>query len=113
MLSNSAAAINDDSLRQTALASNTITQNHHARSVAGFVECEIKGKTAARKGIRENRHPRPPERTACLGANDFNVQLRVIDVSDLEGAVPVARRSPFQLEVEGCMRIGGASALPL
>src|SRR6266851_1761378 len=34
-----AAAINDDGLRQTAMASNTVAQNHHARSVARFVEC--------------------------------------------------------------------------
>jgi hypothetical protein len=45
-----------------------------------------------------------------MGANDFNVQLGVIDVSDLEGAVSVARRGSFQLEVESCVRVSGASA---
>ena len=48
-----------------------------------------------------------------MGADDFNIQLSMVDVADLEGAVSMARRGGLQLEIEICVSIGCAPALPL
>src|ERR1035437_10325075 len=95
------------------MPSDTVAQNHHARPVARRVECQIERKTTSRKGISQNCHPRPSEWTACVGADNFNVHLGMIDVPDLKGPVSVAGCSWFQLEIEGCVGIGGAPAQPL
>ena len=107
------ATINDDHLWQAPLPPDAVPQNHHAGPVARSVERQIQRKAAPRKGIGQNRHPRPPKPAARMRTDNFNVQLSVINVTDFEGAVSMARRGWLQLEIEGRVHIRRASALTL
>ena len=82
------------------MASNTVAQNHHAGPVTRRIECQIEGETAAGECVDQNGHPRPPEWAAGVGANDLNVQFRVINVTNLEWAVTVTGSSRLQLKIE-------------
>ena len=79
---------------------DTCPQDHHAGSVAGLIECQIQGEAPAREGVRENGQPRPPERATGVGADDFNVQLSVVYVANLQGTIAMARRGGLQLKIE-------------
>ena len=57
-------------------------------------------------------HGRPSGRPVCEQTT-LNVQLSVIDVADLEGAVSMTRRDGLQLEIEGSIGIGRAAAFAL
>ena len=107
------ATIDDDDLREAATASDAVPKNHHAGPVTRSIERQIERETTPRKGVGEYRHPWSAEWTACVGADDFNVQFGMVDVADLEGAVSMAWCSRLQLEIERCVGIGGAPTLPL
>src|SRR6185295_14393626 len=94
------STIDDDDLMQAATASDTVPQYHHAGPVTRSIERQIERETTPREGIGEYRHPWSPEWTACVGADDYNIQFGVVDVADLEGAVSMAWRSQLQLEIE-------------
>ena len=68
---------------------------------------------AVLESVGENRQPRSPEWTACQRADDFNVHLGMVDVADLKGAIPMARRGWLQLEIEFRVSIVCSPALPL
>ena len=66
-----------------------------------------------RENASVRNDPRTPQEPSGLGTNSPHVGLRVIDVADLEGPVPMAGRALRQLPIEGLLLIGSPAALPL
>src|SRR5918996_1073310 len=86
-------------------------ENHHARSIAGWIKCEMERKDPARECVRQERNPRTAQEASGLRTNGPYVGLCVIDVTDFERPVSVPGRSLFQLPVEGLILIRRAGAL--
>ncbi len=107
------ATIDNNNLRQTVVAVDAFPQNHHAGPVAGCVEGEIKGQKSAGECVGHDGKPRPAQNPPRQRANQLNIQLRVIDVPDLEWTDAVARGRLFQFPIERLLFISGAATAPL
>src|SRR5438093_7425291 len=67
--------------------------------------------TPAGEGIDEQCHPWAPQNATGTGTDQFHVQLRMVDMTDLEWPVAVARSRRIQLPIEGLVCVGRAAAL--
>ena len=94
------------------MPADTFAKDHHAGTVTGRVERKVQGQDTARKRVGQEGNPRSPQNSPRLGADRPDIRLRVIDVSDLEGPVSMARRALVQLPIERLKGISGPVATP-
>ena len=93
-------SVHDKNLRQARMTANTFAQNHHARTIAGWIECEIKREDAPTERVGEQGQPGTSKRLCSSRAHSLNIQFRVVDMDDLEGAISVPWRLQFELPIE-------------
>lgn len=94
-------AVDDYCLWQPLVAAHTLTQRQHAGPVTGWVEGQAYGQQPAREGIAQERCPRPSQVSPGAGADQLHVQLCVVEMSELERAVPVSRGRQAEFPAEG------------
>ena len=94
------SAIDDERVREPPMAPDALAQHHHAGPVASRIECHVEGETPAGECVDQDSHPRPPEWAASVGADNFNVQFRVINVTNLKRAITVTWSSRLQFKIE-------------
>src|ERR1700688_4686872 len=84
------------------MTADTLTKHHHARAIAGGIECQMQRQHTAGVGIREQSQPRASQPATCPVADAFDVQLGVIDMRDLKRAVAMRWGFEFEFPV-GCL----------
>src|SRR5690606_26726868 len=57
--------------------------------------------------------PGSPQRTARTGTDEFEIQLRMVEVDNFKGTVAVAGGGETQLPIPGLVGIGGTRSLAL
>lgn len=93
------------------MAPYALPQNHHARTVAGFIKGDVHRQSPAGKGVCKKCHPRAAQNTTRLRTDDLHVQLRMINVADFKRPIPVTQRGPAQRPTEWLMHVGGPAPL--
>jgi hypothetical protein len=107
------AAVDHHGLRQALVPTDALAQDQHRGAIARRVEGEGDGEQPPRGGVGQKGRPGPTQGPPGARADQLDVQFGVVDVADLEGAVPVARRGQGQFPVERRRLGGGARPLAL
>src|SRR5271156_1071034 len=106
-----ATSVDNQNLRKSAKAANAFAQDHHARTVARWIEGEIERQGSARERIGQQRQPGAAEHLA--GTSDtLHIQLCMVHVGYLEWAIAVTWRLEVEVPIKGIQLITGAPALP-
>src|SRR2546427_7387834 len=106
------AAIDDEALRKAAVAADALPQDHHAGTVAGRIKRQKERQEPAGAGIGHEGIPGTPQVLARTRAHQFDVELRMIDVTNVPRTVAVPRRLPLQYQIALLMLVGSPRPLP-
>jgi hypothetical protein len=91
-----------------------LADDAHATAVAGRLEGDAPREDGSRRRVEKQGEPRLGEILAAAAADELEVELRVVDVTDLERPLAVAgrRRLEVPLEllevVDGLVAVAGA-----
>src|SRR5438128_2873978 len=99
-------AIDDHNLRQALMALHTHAEDHHAGAVRRRVKGQRAGQEAPGEGIHRTGDPGTPQHTP-KGGTEFDVELGVIDMHHLPGAIPMPGGRPRYLPLPGLLLLRG------
>jgi transposase InsO family protein len=105
-------SINHHDLWKSLVSAHALTQDHHARTITGWIEGEIDRRHSPAVSVDQQGHPRAAQYPPRARTDDLHIQFGMVDMADFERPVSVPRCLQLKFEIKRLQTVSAAAALP-